>query len=144
MSWGKGITLGLAAFMSMIIYLVYQSTQQDFHLVSENYYEESLEHDAIQLKRSNYKKLGQDTKITINPEKLMTIVLPDTFSSSPVKGTVTLYKPTDSNKDVTYPFSSTLIQLPTNELVSGLWHVKVEWQSKQKEYLFESSSFISN
>ena len=42
MSWGWKITILYLGFVGMILTFVIASTQQDFHLVSEDYYAEEI------------------------------------------------------------------------------------------------------
>lgn len=143
MSWGKGIALLLISFMTMITYFVVRSFQQDFHLVTNNYYEESLAHDDIQNYRSNYKNLNENV-IQIQNDSAATLAfqLPASFDGKPIDGSLYLYRPTDEKKDQNIDFKDSKIAISTESLDKGMWHVKLRWKSEEKIYLFESSIFI--
>ena len=63
MSWGKGITLTIIAFVCLMIFLVYKSVGVKTDLVSSNYYQEALNYNSVQLAKSNYSKLSSAVSI---------------------------------------------------------------------------------
>ena len=145
MNWGKGIAIVMVAFMIMILSLVYKSTQQDFDLVTENYYEASLNHDAIQTQRSNYNNLTEKVVMTnSNEDKAMRFKLPSNFESQPIKGVLQLYRPTDGDADQSLEFTTSDIFISTESLIEGFWRIRLNWKSGDKHYLFESSTFIKH
>lgn len=144
MNWGTGLAVTMVAFMVLILSFVYRSTQQDFSLVSKDYYEEALDHDAVQLKRSNYKALNETVNVKINTsDQQLEIALPDVFSKQAIEGIIYLYRPTDDKADVQYFMKDTQVSIPTQALIKGLWKIKVDWAVAGKAYLFEQSVFLN-
>lgn len=47
MNWGTGIMIALGAFILAMGYTIYLTTQNDYELVNENYYQQELEYDAV-------------------------------------------------------------------------------------------------
>lgn len=144
MNWGHGLAITMLAFVVFILTFVYKSTQQDFSLVTKNYYKEALEHDAIQIKRSNYITLNETLDLNLDPtSKVLSATLPSFFISKNIEGTVFLYNPTDDKKDKVFEFKNIAISIPLKDLSPGLWKVKVDWTAEGKSYLFEKSQFIN-
>lgn len=143
MSWGKGIALTMAAFMAMIIFMVYKSTQQEISLVTKDYYETSLAFNDVQQYRSNYLALDQGAAISVlQQEGILSVTLPAFFDGKAVSGKVHLYKPSDSKADrkieLVQPF-----QYDVKTLANGLWKVKVDWTSEGKGYMFEEAIILN-
>ncbi|MEZ5004093.1 MAG: FixH family protein [Chitinophagales bacterium] len=144
MNWGTGLAVTMVAFMILILSFVYRSTQQDFSLVSKDYYEEALDHDAVQLKRSNYKALNETVNVKINSaDQQLEVALPDVFNNQPIEGIIYLYRPTDDKADVQYFMKDIQVSIPTQALIKGLWKIKVDWSVAGKAYLFEQSVFLN-
>jgi len=142
MSWGKGIALLLASFVTMILVLVYKSTQQEFHLVTDSYYEESLDYDKVQIMKSNYSLLNDDGEVTVvREEEILNVLLPEGFEEN-ITGTVHMYCPTDADADQRFeleqPFS-----ISTSGFKKGKWKVIVDWEKDGKTYLFERAVFLN-
>lgn len=143
MSWGKGITLALILFVGMIGTLVYLSTQQRFSLVTENYYEESLDYDAVQNKISNYTRLGESVEVEFIKEgELIRITLPPSFEGRTTEGEVHLYHPVDERNDVRYKLEQPF-EASTASLKKGKWNIIVDWEADGKAYQFERIIFIN-
>lgn len=144
MNWGTGLAVTMVAFMVLILSFVYRSTQQDFSLVTQNYYEESLDHDVVQLKQSNYRALDDNVIVAVNKEnKVLEITLPQFFSDKSIDGNIYLYRPTDDKEDVQFLIKDASVSVPTKDLLSGLWKIKVDWTTDGKAYLFEQSIFLN-
>ena len=144
MNWGTGLAVTMVAFMVLILSFVYRSTQQEFSLVTKNYYEEALDHDAIQLKRSNYKALAEDVSVVNNQESnQLEIVLTEFFNGKSIDGNIYLYRPTDDKEDIQYSMKDVQVSVPTTDLLKGLWKIKIDWTTDSKAYLFEQSVFLN-
>lgn len=144
MNWGKGIALVLFAFMLMISVLVYKSTQQDFSLVSTNYYEDAIEHDKTQQERSNYAQLNAAVSVkNIKEKSAIQIELPAQFNDTKVEGEVHFYNPVNDKMDQRFALNNTVIEIGKNQLQSGRWKIKVKWHADGKNYLFEKTQFIN-
>ncbi len=143
MSWGKGITITLIIFIFFILSFVYKSTQQDFDLVTKNYYEESLVYDEVQTKRSNFQNLNTPINIELNKEnETLALLLPSFFDEKPIKGQLHLYCPKDDSQDLVIDFKVLNPQISLKNLTKGLWRLIVDWESEQKGYRYEQSIVI--
>jgi len=142
MSWGKGIALLLASFVTMILVMVYKSTQQEFHLVTDRYYEESLDYDKVQIMKSNYSLLGSEAHVSVDKTTgHLSIQLPEGFAEG-VEGSVQMYCPTDSDADQHFEWVDPF-RISTVSLKKGKWKVIVDWEKDGKTYLFERTVFLN-
>ena len=106
MSWGKGITITLIAFCLLITSFVYRAMKQDFNLVTKDYYEESLDYDAVQERLSNYSRLGEKVVVRVDQEQQSLMVeLPATVDNEAASGYILLYNPTDAALDMKFGLS---------------------------------------
>jgi hypothetical protein len=67
-NWGTGIALVLAAFMCAMGYTIYLTTQNDYELVDENYYQQELEYDAVYRAMVLGKKYYENVVFSKDPE----------------------------------------------------------------------------
>ena len=142
MGWGKGITLLMASFVTMIMVMVIKSTQQDFHLVTDRYYEESLDYDKVQTMKSNYSLLRREATVNVNnADGQLSVMLPEGFEDD-ITGTVYMYCPTDSDADQRFELEQPF-HLNTSVFKKGKWKVIVDWEKDGKTYLFEQSVFLN-
>lgn len=140
-NWGTGITLFYVSFMFTMIYMVYQSTQTDRNLVIENYYEKDLQYQSHLDKLANTSALENDLGIFQNQdERYLRFAFPKEVKD--VKGDILFYRPSDSSKD----FNTTIkinehneLRIPTGEMQSGIWKVKVNWEGDNTPFYKEAT-----
>jgi nitrogen fixation protein FixH len=143
MSWGKGIAVALILFVGMIGTMVYLSVNQHFSLVTDRYYEESLEYDEVQTKASNYSRLGAEVTIEVdNASSLVSITLPEGFREKGTAGKVHFYNPVDSRYDRHFDLEQPF-RTGTGDMRKGKWKVIVDWEKDGRGYLFERVIFIN-
>jgi nitrogen fixation protein FixH len=146
-NWGTGITIAIALFMAFILYFVIK-VQSDSKYDSELVVEEYYKHDAVfgqEMKRvQNAEDLAEKPIITQTKAGL-TIVFPAVFIPNKIKGTVSLYRP--SNKKLDFETSISLsnpsLLIPKSNLVGGRWDINMEWQYEGKEYLTKETIYIN-
>ncbi|UKN01487.1 FixH family protein [Paracrocinitomix mangrovi] len=137
MNWGKGITIGIAAFMLFILSFVYRATQYEAELVTDNYYEEEVNIDKDKVSRKNYKELNENVNI-IQKEEGVCFHFPENVQNS--EGTIEFYRADGKIFDRTFSIEADNNGdqcLPYEEFVKGRYDVSVRWNDKQKDYLFE-------
>ncbi|MGL2963786.1 FixH family protein [Flavobacterium sp. RSB2_4_14] len=138
-NWGTGIVIAFALFMSFILYFVFKvqsDSKYDNELVTEEYYKKEIkvESDIQNTKNANNLKVQVEIK---NTEKGIQITFPNDFDFKKIKGTVSLYRPSNQKLDFDTPISlsSPDLLIPKNNLVGGLWDIIVEWNYEGKTYL---------
>lgn len=145
LSWPKMIIASFALFMVFILVFVFLTLTDkrfDHELVTENYYGKELH---LQ------KELDQQKKaytINANPDIYSTsegiiIQFPPKLDSEEVKGTVSLYRPSDQRLDFEIPISlsSSLMLIPDSLLVGGRWDITVNWQYQGEPLLYKKQLF---
>ena len=138
-NWGTGIVIAFALFMSFILYFVFKvqsDTKYDNELVTEEYYKKEIrvQSDIQNVQNANDLKV----KVVIaNTEKGIQITFPKDLDFKKIKGTVSLYRPSNQKLDfeTSISLSSPDLLIPKNNLVGGLWDITVEWNYDGKTYL---------
>jgi len=138
-NWGTGIVIAFALFMSFILYFVFKvqsDSKYDNELVTEEYYKKEI---RVQSDIQNVKN-ANDLKVKViiaNVEEGITIAFPKNLDFNKIKGTVSLYRPSNQKLDFDTPISlsSPDLLIPKNNLVGGLWDITVEWTYEGKTYL---------
>lgn len=142
-TWGTKIFIAYTAFALGILFLAYKASQQNFDLVTENYYEAELKYQHVIDEKDRAAQLSEEPKIshTINS---VTIQLPKEFAAAAVEGELYLYRPSDATKDLRRPFSAATgaIQLTFDKELSGMYDAKLSWQSGGKRFLVEKKIFF--
>ena len=139
-NWGTGITLFYLLFMFTMIYMVYQSMQVERNLVVENYYEKDLQYQSHLNKLNNASTLKNDLGIFQNKEEeYLRFSFPKELAE--VKGDILFYRPSDSSKDFNTEIridAEHELRIPTSEMQSGLWKIKVNWEGDKTSFYKEA------
>ena len=144
MNWGKGIVIGMVAFMSFIVVLVAKMIGQKVDLVQEGYYKSDLEYEKQQAKEANYLTLKEKVSI-MQKGKQLEIIFPNREIPLISSGTVVLFRPSEKKEDKLYMLSldSEGKQiLPTSNLSMGLWKVKLEWKEGNTAFYTEKELML--
>jgi hypothetical protein len=142
-SWGYKIFIGYSLFVIGILFLVYKASNQNYDLVTENYYEAELKYQEVIDQKANVANLSSPPKIqhTINS---VSVQLPQEFAGKAVEGEVYLYRASDASKDIRQNFTTTdgSYTLQMAKELSGMYQVKLSWQSSGKTFYHESTLFF--
>jgi hypothetical protein len=128
-----------------MIILVGMSVNQDFDLVSKDYYQEEMNYQSRIDKISNAQNLETPLQFELkNENEILELHFPENMKN--ISGTVQLYRPTNAKKDVkvkiqTDTHNSQVIS--TKNLEKGLWRVKIDWQHNLTEYYNEEIIVIN-
>jgi hypothetical protein len=138
-NWGTGIVIAFALFMSFILYFVFKvqsDSKYDNELVTEEYYKKEIRVQSDIQNGQNANDLKIKVVIT-NTEKGIQIAFPKDLDFKKIKGTVSLYRPSNQKLDFDTPISlsSPDLLIPKNNLVGGLWDITVEWTYEGITYL---------
>ena len=138
-NWGTGIVIAFALFMSFILYFVFKvqsDSKYDNELVTEDYYKKEIRVQSDIRKVQNANELKVKVVIS-NTAKGIQIAFPKELNFNKIKGTVSLYRPSNQKLDFEIPISlsSPDLLIPNNNLVGGLWDISVEWNYEGKTYL---------
>jgi nitrogen fixation protein FixH len=141
-NWGTGIVIAFIAFISFILFFVIRMSSDNranHDLVTEEYYKAELGYQKEIDAETNANK---NAKISVEKttEGLL-LNFPENLDLEKVKGTVSLYRP--SNKHLDFDLSISLSQahllIPDKRLLDGRWDIKVLWQYEGEDYLHKES-----
>ena len=139
-NWGTGIVLAFAAFIAFILYFVVLSTRDpasNHDLVTEDYYRKELMYQEDLDAARNLEEIGGGVKASITSEGLQ-IEFPAQMAPNKIKGTVSLYRPSNKQLDFETPIQLSNKQqlIPKSRLLDGRWDLRVYWTYEGKPYLY--------
>ena len=137
-SWGYIITFVYVVFAGGIIFLAVKANNQTTDMVTPAYYDEELKYQQVLDQSALTARLSAPVSVEINKEEL-TLHFPEEFRNKKITGEFYLYCPSDEKKDFKIKFESNsmmIIQhLPVG--ISGLFELKLKWESENKKYYYE-------
>lgn len=142
--WGHGVGVLYASFVAFMLFLVYKTSTVDLSLVTKDYYKDEIEYQQRIDKKRNSAALADKLNIQwLHEENKVRVSFPKGITS--VSGEILLYRPSDSEQDLKIPIqpnAENFQDVSFASLKKGLWRVKVEWKSGDKEYLDEKPLII--
>ncbi|NEW78386.1 MAG: FixH family protein [Gelidibacter sp.] len=140
-SWPTGIVLALSAFIIFILSFVFKATflpEYDHHLVSDDYYKDEMNYQQEIDKLNKAAALNEDVSLTKVAEGLL-IKFPAEFDPEKITGTISFQRPSNDKIDFQLPIklTSTDYLISDDNLVQGIWNVKIEWTINSNTYLFK-------
>lgn len=140
-SWPTGIIIAMSAFIIFILSFVYKATfmtEYDHHLVSEDYYKDELNYQQEIDKLNKAATLKEDVTLTKVAEGLL-IKFPAEFDPEKITGTISFQRPSNDKIDFELPIKLTTADylIADDNLVQGIWNVKIEWVINGTAYLFK-------
>lgn len=138
-NWGFGIALFYATFMAVLLYFVFKSTTHDNSLVVDNYYEQDLQYQSHYDRVVNTQGLDEPVKFKHNPvAQNIKITFPKSIST--ISGRIQMFRPSTKHRDTFLDIKvdeNGSMTVPTHQLKSGRWKIKINWEADQKEYYSE-------
>ena len=141
-NWGTGIVLAFVAFIAFILYFVvlsFRDPASNHDLVTEDYYKKELKYQEDLDASRNLEEIGGGVKATITEEGLR-IKFPMVMKPEKIKGTVSLYRPSNKQLDFETPIqlSNKQLLIPKSRLLDGRWDMRVYWTYEGKPYLYRT------
>ncbi|MCB9258693.1 MAG: FixH family protein [Ignavibacteriales bacterium] len=138
-NWGVGITISIIIFTLITFWFVYFAFNQDVNLVRDDYYEaETKYNDRMEtIKRTN--ALSENLNIRI-VSKNIELRFPSNLIDKTITGNIILYRPSDRKLDINIPIKvedSNLQLIGTQNLISGMWKIQVDWNVDNLSYFNE-------
>ena len=134
-NWGTGILIVIILFLLACAAFIIFAVSQDVNLVHKDYYEKGVDYtDQINI---NSRSVQFQNKIQVDQQKeLIMIFFDENLATKVDSGSVLLYRPSDSKKDVVFPISLTgnLLKIPKENLISGRYILKLSWHSEGLKY----------
>jgi nitrogen fixation protein FixH len=146
-NWGTGIVIAFGLFMAFILYFVIEvqsNSKYDNDLVVEEYYKHDAQFGKEMQRTQNAQNLVEKPKIIVTQEGVL-ITFPSVFVPKKIKGTVSLYRPSNKKMDFEIPISISepTLLIPKKSLVGGRWDINMEWQYEGKSYLTKETIYIN-
>ncbi|PWK77355.1 hypothetical protein LX99_03168 [Mucilaginibacter oryzae] len=137
MHWGKGIVIGMMAFMCYIIAMGVAMFRQPDD-VDSHYYEKGLAFNTDYDKEKQVLMDNAQPMINIEANTLLVKF------AKPAKGTVDLKRPDNDKLDRHINLQSNQtgnVAIPLNQLKQGRWQLVFNWESSGKKYLYTTEVY---
>jgi hypothetical protein len=138
-NWGTGIAITLILFATLMGFMVYQAMQQDFDLVSDNYYQEELAYQSIIEHKANGMKLTHKARL-MRTEEAIYLMLPEDLDGKAKDIEVLMYHEQEDENDFRFALEATTqnnFKVPFTSFAEGKWIAKVHVKSEEVPYYFE-------
>lgn len=140
MNWGYRIAIFFMAFIAFMLFMLYQCVQQNFDLVTEDYYAQEVAFQEQINQQNNASELAQRPSWSVS-EKYFNLSFPNTLD----KGSINFFRPSDKKLD----FRETLEinnngqqQIDLIKFKRGVYKVQLSWSDQNKDYYIEEQVFI--
>ncbi|MEX0813496.1 MAG: FixH family protein [Chitinophagales bacterium] len=138
--WGYKAAVFYLSFVVFMLVLVAKAVNQDFDLVTENYYDKDLSYQQQIDRSQNSKNLQQPLKIIFDRDKAqLTFTFPEDMDD--VNGEIHLYKPDKAAYDLKIPIEKNeagVQFIDFSKQAEGLWRAKVHWSANGIDYYDEN------
>ena len=127
-SWGTGIVIGIITFVVISVTMTVIFMMQDVNLVTDKYYENSLQYQDEIDKQSRTKSLDENVAINFNGE-VISISFPSIYSDKEISGEIFFYRPSNPKLDFKLPLQLTdgTQVVPIEKIEKGFWRLKLNW-----------------
>ena len=140
-NWGTKIGLLYTVFVLFIIGMVYMAFNQQYDLVTEDYYAEEIAYQNTIDSKSRAEQLEGNFTTAIEGEHLK-LVFPN--KETDIEGNVVCFRPSDESKDFTEDFDvkNGVYKIALNKFVAGKYTLKIKWQQNDLSYYKEQVIII--
>ena len=144
-NWGTGIAIFYTCFVAAMLFMVIKSSQNNVHLVEENYYQKDLNYEAFRLKRQNSSEMASKVLIQYS-DKNNSLELAFPKEMKDIKGKLTFFRPSNKYLDKTFELklskNSTMSILIGKNMPGGKWQIQVDWESLGEKFYKEKTIII--
>ncbi|MDX2002332.1 MAG: FixH family protein [Chitinophagales bacterium] len=141
--WGYKIALLYGSFAIGMLALVIRSSQEDFNLVTKDYYQQEINYQQRINEQQNSQQLKEKLQISCSKQE---VVLKFPKDKKSVNGTVKMYRPADASKDQQVPILMDEAHqqvVNTAGMAKGNWKVQVSWECDGIAYFDEQVIHIN-
>jgi hypothetical protein len=128
--WGTAIAAVYTLFAASTLAFVFFAVAHPVELVSADYYERSLAHDARLAATARADALGSELEVAIAPTGDALLIAIPRHQAATARGQVTLYRPSDVHADRLLPLTLDAEgrqRIPLAGIARGRWQVRLEW-----------------
>ena len=143
-NWGTGILIGIIVFVTISITMTVIFMTQDVNLVTDKYYENSLQYQEEIDKQSRTIALNEEVEINFNGE-VISILFPSAYLDKNISGEIYFYRPSNPMLDFKIPLE---LNDEGNQLIlaknfeKGFWRLKLNWTMGGNGYYNERAITI--
>ncbi len=142
-NFGTGIFIFMTLFISAMVAFVIFAHHQDANLVHKDYYEKGVDYSKQMEKNSRserfdsmivYKDNGTEIEFSFSDEIISTLQ----------NGQILFFRPSDHNRDVTYPLVLVGNKFTTskNDLIKGRYIAKITWTYNNLDFEVDKTIFV--
>jgi hypothetical protein len=142
-NWGVGVFVLYAAFVILILLLVFKSFNTKVDLVTEDYYQQELKYQGIIDQKENVDNLEQGLEYEVSGPNIF-LAFPPGHQSA--EGSILVYRPSNKNYDKTFDIKldengKMVINMKNSPI--GLYKLKIGWSNKDTAYYLEEDIYLS-
>lgn len=145
-NWGTGIFLAVTLFVIATLSVVSYLISLDFYLVSKDHYEQGVEYQETIDGQQRVRNLENPVLVLFDePTVSIKIIFPQELRSDSLSGSVTFYRPNDSELDRKYKLQideDGRQTIPVSDFEKGRWKLTLEWKQDSLVYIEEKNIFI--
>jgi hypothetical protein len=142
MNWGYRVAFLYIAFVVFMLGMVFSAFRYNVNLVAQDYYKKEIAYESEMNKIRNTNALKVKPTFYFQKES-KGVMLKMPFQE--VQGEIHLYRPTDNREDIKLtlsPDNQGQQFIPIQNLSTGFWRIKLDWQGQNKKYLTEEKIYI--
>jgi nitrogen fixation protein FixH len=140
MNWGWKITIIMTAFIAFILSMVISSFGNKIDLVSADYYQKELVFQEVIDAKTNALSIKSEVNVK-HTESGLELSFPDTFTKQITEGTITFFRPDNSDLDTEEILS--LVDnkqiLSFKKLKPGFYNIYIAFKAGGDDYHIEKS-----
>lgn len=140
-NWGTKIAIFYTVFVVFTIGMVMLAFNQNFDLVTEDYYAQEIAYQGRIDQQTNANNLKEKVQIAIDKQELI-IKLPGAEDKT-YEGTINCFRPSDETKDFDVAITDASTQkIPLSKFIRGKYVVKITWSAHGESYYDEQTIII--
>ncbi len=139
--WPLSIALFYSLFVIAFIIFMFFSFENNYQMVTENYYDKTLKYEEQIARIRNTNAL--EIKPVLNPSLAtneIILLMPKFFDYNSIKGKIIFFRPSDKTLDQTIKMKineNNIQVIPVSGIVTGKWNVQLLWTDGNLDYYFE-------
>ena len=143
MSWGYKIALVYLGFVALIFSLIFRTCSENTDLEYTDYYQREVNYQEQINSSQALINSGLKPEVIVNAKQVQ-ILIPDSLRSLPFSGQVEFHRSNNAALDVVTDLNSsqTGTVIPGERLVTGLYNVRINWNSTGTNYSYETTVTI--
>lgn len=144
--WAIGITVVIITFLIATIALTIFVSQQQYSMVTDNYYEKDLVYQQEIDTRARTNAMDGKPEILFDREaRSCTVLFPPRAHYDDLAGSITFFRISDARGDKTIPLllnAEGKQHISVSGFAAGQWILKFRWTDGGKEYFFEQRLYL--